>query len=57
MFLRDLIQQPIVAVDTTEALLTLVFSNGERLQIHGEVGPYETAVIQPSDAALKPVVF
>jgi hypothetical protein len=57
VFLRDLMQQSIVSVDATETLLTLSFANGARVRIQSEVGPYETAVIEPSNPELEPLVF
>lgn len=57
VFLRDLIQKRIVAVQRSDWLLTLVFENGAALRINSEPGPYESGQICAPGANQSPTVF
>jgi len=57
VFLRDLIQQRIVAVERADWLLTLVFANGATLRINAERGPHESGQIHRPGDEQNPIVF
>ncbi|HVI33226.1 hypothetical protein [Phenylobacterium sp.] len=57
VFLRELIQQRITALDSEPRSLTLTFANGALLRISSEEGPYESGQIHPPSGEGGLVVF
>lgn len=57
VFLRDLIQQRITAIESDPTRLTLAFSNGAVLRLRSETIPYESGQIYPPGREHSPIVF
>lgn len=55
VFLRDVLLERIVKVDAEPFSLTLGFSNGVRLRVQSDDGPYECGLIETAEGRL--VVF
>lgn len=47
LYLHQLLQQPVCAVDVDPDCLTLAFANGAKLRIFTDLGPYECGQIWP----------